>query len=81
MSVVEAKLRKTINPKNYELVPETLQHVLLECSVIRVEKERQLLKKALQDMTLTEAIAANDKEINKNILWLLRKLRKMQIWI
>ena len=46
-----------------------------------LQEIRAKLLRAMKEMTLREAIAKDDEDINKLLLKLILKLRKKKVWI
>ena len=61
---------------------ETADHILLHCTGLEgLQEIRAKLLRAMKEMTLREAIAKDDEDINKLLLKLILKLRKKKVWI
>ena len=60
----------------------TAEHILLHCTSLEgLDKDRKDLRNVMKDMTLREAIAKDDEDINKMLLKLILKLQKKKVWI
>ena len=61
---------------------ETAENILLHCTSLKgLDKDRKDLRNVMKDMTLREAIAKDDEDINKMLLKLILKLQKKKVWI
>ena len=58
-----------------------MEHILLDCTALKVQPQRNAVKDLLDDMTLPELISLNETEPNEALLSLLNKLRKRKVWI